>query len=446
MFRNEDVLSRAVDRIVKKNTSYATSNPWSPMQPVATDVLEKKWKRQLMFQDPFIRGFLNPKTSRPNTAREHGSSVDAIGAAYDNTIGDAMEATKSIKGSRTQRSAGTGRKKQAGSIHSRQRSFVLRQHINDQQIPEYDAIMDQHAKFVETPGFSEHLDITRPLTPEHQHMLDSRLKMKEDADLAVMALTGILPSSPNARPPSHRRGGRVNHRPTTGVPKRRQGTRSARMGLQSAGPTLRSTTQASATALEQPVLEAGLESVVDWSMSPLMEYVVDPSGLDPPSDAVLTADGEAAGVEELFHAATSRIERLWEEVCFPDLMRHKFRATYMVTADSTNYAALLAEITCLVLYRRNILQVLQAVCQREEELQMVLQDELATAQSLWKLRNLTVTCLNAIEQWQKVFPWNRVFVYEGQEYIQKTKTDLSLVRNKLSSTLQENQESRDIGN
>lgn len=407
------------------------------MQPVATDVLEKKWKRQLMFQDPFIRGFLNPPTSRPKTAREQGTSVEAIGAAYDNTIGDAMEATKSIKGRRTHRSAGTGRKKQ-GSMHSRQRSFVLRQHINDQQIPEYDAIMDQHAKFVETPGFSEHVNVTRPLTPEHQHMLDSRLKMKEDADLAVMALTGICPSSPSTRSPS-RPSWRVDHRPTTGVPKRRQGTRAARMGLQSAGPTLRSTTQASAT--EQPVLEAGLDTVVDWAMSPLMAYVADPSGLDPPaSDAVV--DGEAVGVEELFHAATGRIERLWEEVCFPDLMRHKFRATYMVTADSTNYAALLAEITCLVLYRRNILQVLQAVCQREDELQIVLQNELATAQSLWKLRNLTVTCLNAIEQWQKVFPWNRVFVYEGQEYAKKTKTDLTLVRSKLNSSLQENHENQ----
>jgi len=133
----------------------------------------------------------------------------------------------------------------------------------------------------------------------------------------------------------------------------------------------------------------------------------------------------------------------------------------MVTADSTNYAALLAEITCLVmhegfravpkcqhpylsqvLYRRNILQVLQAVCQREDELQIVLQNELATAQSLWKLRNLTVTCLNAIEQWQKVFPWNRVFVYEGQEYAKKTKTDLTLVRSKLNSSLQENHENQ----
>merc|ERR1719197_349379 len=155
-----------------------------------------------MFQDPFIRSFLRPGQQAPP---QHGTSEEEEDTArvlelYDQTIGEAIDATQSKipsnQRSQTERSARqSGRKtmtKRRQTTH-REKGFVLRQHINDQQIPNYDAIMDQHAKFVENAQFAEHVNLTRPLTPEHQHILDSRIKLKEDADLAVMALTGVVP-------------------------------------------------------------------------------------------------------------------------------------------------------------------------------------------------------------------------------------------------------------
>merc|ERR1711988_1850114 len=118
----------------------------------------------------------------------------------------------SQKGSQTER-RWRGKSSKAQRAKHLESGFVLRQHVNDQQIPEYDAILDQHAKFVETPRFAEHLEVTRPLTPEHQHILDNRIKMKENADLAVMALTGVLPT-PTA--PSATRAARSDSRRTYG--------------------------------------------------------------------------------------------------------------------------------------------------------------------------------------------------------------------------------------
>lgn len=338
--------------------------------------------------------------------------------AYDLTLGQSIDATRSTlptKGNQTER---MWRRKTSKAKHKKKQEsgFTLRQHVNDMAIPEYDAILDQHAKFVETPAFAHHVEVTRPLTPEHQHILDNRIKMKENADLAVMALTGVLPA-----PPSTAGSRPTSARPMSSISARPQGSARSRR-LQSAGP------------LGPGELELGLEHI-DWADSPLMEFVLDETGLDA---TVVAEPDEELGFNALFTAAEARIERLWEEVCFPDVMRNKFRNSYMSTAEPANYATLLAEITCLVLYRRNILQVLQAVWNREQELREVMRGA-TTPESLWQLRKLTVVCLEAIEQWKQIFPWNKAFVYQGQDYVVKTNTDLSLLKGKLNASMQERQ-------
>jgi len=400
---------------------------------VPLEELGRKWKKQLMFQDPFIRGFLNPSNkSRPTTANTECTSNSVL-RAYDITLGETLDATRSTmpayKGSQTERSWRTKASRVQRAKHQ-ETGFCLRQHVNDQQIPEYDAILDQHAKFVENPSFAEHVEVTRPLTPEHSHILNNRIKMKENADLAVMALTGVTV-------------GRDEARATSPPEKRTQGRRSVRSRLHSA--------RSAGTTLgrrEEPELEhehAAEHAAVDWADSPLMEFVLDETGLDAAGMASPAArqvqQEEEEGFDSLFNAAEVRIERLWEEVCFPDIMRNKFRNTYMALVEPATYATLLAEITCLVLYRRTILQVLQAIWHREQELRQVLQ-EASSPEHLWQLRKLTVVCLEAIEQWKRIFPWNQSFVYRGQDYILKTNADLSLLKSKLNSSLQSNHENQ----
>jgi len=386
---------------VKSSISHATVNPWDKEPSVSLDSLGQKWKKQLMFQDPFIRGFLNTRGSpRATTARS--SDGQSVAMAYDLALaGDTPKAPLgSARGSQTERQK-TWRRRLSSREYTEQqeKNFTLRQHVLDQAIPEYDAILDQHAKgYVETSGFVKHLAITRPLTPEHQHILDNRVKMKENADLAVMALTGILPAAPNT----------ARGRRRSGSAKKESALRvqSAPSSFPGAGrPNLESGT---VDPKERSIMEMQVPSV-DWADSPLMQHILEDGGSEASTAREFTEEEltDEGAIGLLFEAAIARIEQLWEEVCFPDAMRE-------------------------TLYRRNILQVLRAIWEREGELQRVLKTTEVEAADMWKLRNLTVGCLEAIQKWQKIFPWNKMFVFQGRDYIEKTNTDLTLLQGKLS--------------
>jgi len=350
-----------------------------------------------------------------------------VAMAYDLALaGDTPKAPLgSARGSQTERQK-TWRRRLSSREYTEQqeKNFTLRQHVLDQAIPEYDAILDQHAKgYVETSGFVKHLAITRPLTPEHQHILDNRVKMKENADLAVMALTGVLPAAPNT----------ARGRRRSGSAKKESALRvqSAPSSFPGAGrPNLESGT---VDPKERSIMEMQVPSV-DWADSPLMQHILEDGGSEASTAREFTEEEltDEGAIGLLFEAAIARIEQLWEEVCFPDAMREVFRGGQMGGGTPESYAALLAEITCLTLYRRNILQVLRAIWEREGELQRVLKTTEVEAADMWKLRNLTVGCLEAIQKWQKIFPWNKMFVFQGRDYIEKTNTDLTLLQGKLS--------------
>ena len=52
---------------------------------------------------------------------------------------------------------------------------------------------------------------------------------------------------------------------------------------------------------------------------------------------------------------------------------------------------------------------------------------------IWKLRNLTATCLESIDQWKRIFPWNHRFLYKGQEFQDKSENDLEILMVKINS-------------
>jgi len=92
---------------------------------------------------------------------------------------------------------GRGLHRQFTKDTKREDGFVLREHINERGIPNYDAIRDEHAKWCESRDFQEHVHLTRPLTPEHEHILEARISNKEDVQAAVVASTGVsMPSPP----------------------------------------------------------------------------------------------------------------------------------------------------------------------------------------------------------------------------------------------------------
>ena len=84
-------------------------------------------------------------------------------------------------------------------MKEREKGFELYQHINEQQIPKYDAIMDEANKFVENTTFQQAVSVTRPLTPEHAHVLENRIKMKDTSDRVIMGLTGVRPPRASMR-------------------------------------------------------------------------------------------------------------------------------------------------------------------------------------------------------------------------------------------------------
>jgi len=173
------------------------------------------------------------------------------------------------------------------------------------------------------------------------------------------------------------------------------------------------------------------EEPVDWADSPLMDYVEELADLDHRRGEA-TEDASQEKVKGLYVSACRRIESLWEELSFPEVMRCKFRATHMMQVTSDAYATLLAEITCLLLYRRHTLATLQHVSRREEELSMMMRGVPNMAE-IWKLRNLTATCLESIDQWKRIFPWNHRFLYKGQEFQDKSENDLEILMVKINS-------------
>jgi len=109
--------------------------------------------------------------------------------AYDDTLCHAFDGPErnlqEKQQQQQQRWAAEQERKKNQSAKHRESSFVLHQHVNDQQIPHYDAIRDEANKFVESVQFREVVSLTRPLTPEHQHMLDNRIEQKCESDQAI---------------------------------------------------------------------------------------------------------------------------------------------------------------------------------------------------------------------------------------------------------------------
>ena len=80
--------------------------------------------------------------------------------------------------------------KQAQENKRREEQFVLCEHVNERGIPEYDPIKDVHAKYCESRSFQKHLKTTRALSPEHMHILESRIRQREEADAVIAAAAG----------------------------------------------------------------------------------------------------------------------------------------------------------------------------------------------------------------------------------------------------------------
>ena len=104
-----------------------------------------------------------------------------------------------------------------------------------------------------------------------------------------------------------------------------------------------------------------------------------------------------------------------------------------VTAPA--YGLLCAEMTMMMLYRRRVVQLLRCIWAREEELERVLADGIFEPQALWHLRNLTAACMEAIEGWRLIFPWNRTFLYAGKDYVAKCDEDLEVLQAKMAPAM-----------
>lgn len=144
--------------------------------------------------------------------RTERSTATSVLNAYDDTLCHAFDQPDRDEAERSEqqrRWAQAKERKKMRSAKHREGGFVLQQHVNDQQIPVYDAIRDEANKFVESEQFRKAapkptpathpralertetaagrqvVSVTRPLTPEHQHILNHRIQQKTKSDQAV---------------------------------------------------------------------------------------------------------------------------------------------------------------------------------------------------------------------------------------------------------------------
>ena len=108
-----------------------------------------------------IAALLHPRAqSAACHCRTERSTATGVLNAYDNTLCQAFdrpdsEEERDVQQQQQQRWAAEQERRKMRSAKHRESGFVLHQHVNDQQIPRYDAIRDEANKFVENMQFRQ---------------------------------------------------------------------------------------------------------------------------------------------------------------------------------------------------------------------------------------------------------------------------------------------------
>ena len=274
---------------------------------------------------------------------------------------------------------------------------------------------------------------TRPLTPEHEHVLEQRIREKMESDAVVRRMTGPRPGMRSARRQQRQQ------RPKTSSVSRPYDQDQGKDRDQAQ--LVQRKKDGSLEDLESWDEGIVLEDMprVDWAESPLMAYkdldqeasmILDPISQ---SDSAEDISYDDADLATLYRAASAKIEFLWDQVCYPEPLRRRFRETNMPTeANHEAYGLLCAEIAMLTIYRRRLVCLLRSVWARELEFSHVIREGLYEPQALWGLRNLTAASMEAIEAWRLVFPWNHSFVYAGLDYVEKCGRDLEVIKSNIA--------------
>jgi len=135
-----------------------------------------------------------------------------------------------------------------------------------------------------------------------------------------------------------------------------------------------------------------------------------------------------------FEMAKKRLETLWHEVCLPENMREDFWARYCTVVSASNYTRLVAEMTCVLMYKKAILRALRGVWHREKYVSANWKGDDKSAdppRAVWKkLRDLTAECCEAIEMWQAMFTGN-VFIYECKDYLNALEGEVDWIDSKV---------------
>jgi len=150
-----------------------------------------KWKQQLMSNDPFISSVCSTNTPEPQPpSQSRRTRTDTSPQVQHSGHPTLLNTT---------RGQGQGLRRQLTKDTKREDAFVLREHVNERGIPNYDAIRDEHATWCESRDFQDHVHLTRSLTPEHEHILEARISHREDVQAAVGTPAGAaMPSQPSA--------------------------------------------------------------------------------------------------------------------------------------------------------------------------------------------------------------------------------------------------------